>query len=161
MATPAIHIKKPSDSRVVVLDAFVPVPRGSSFSAPPPLNWAAKDPRDALDYQIDISPVVIGDDGDTINTVDVSVVPSGAGDLAVVSSAVDGNRIIVWLSGGRPKVIYNVTVEMTTTNGRALQISILLPVIPLSSPEVPAGSIEISSGIILTDHNGNPVLAVP
>ena len=66
MTTAAEHIWKPSDSRIVVLDSFIPVPRGATFSAPAPLNWPAKDPDDVLDYQFDISPVVVGNDGDGI-----------------------------------------------------------------------------------------------
>ncbi len=40
MPTLATHLWKPSDSRVVVIDSFIPVPRGASVSVPAPLNWA-------------------------------------------------------------------------------------------------------------------------
>jgi hypothetical protein len=49
MPTPATHVWKPSNARTVVLDSFIPVPRGSTALAPPPLNWPAKDPADVLD----------------------------------------------------------------------------------------------------------------
>jgi hypothetical protein len=34
-------------------------------------------------------------------------------------------------------------------------------VLELSVPPVPAGAIQISAGVVLTDQNGNPVLATP
>ena len=159
MPTAATHLWKPSDSRTVVIDSFVPVPRGGSVSVPVPLNWAAKDPRDVLDYQVDIGPALVGDEGDAIATMDLAVSPDGVGDLAVTSSVADGTRIVVWFAGGQSGVVYTVTIEVTTINGRALQRSILLPVISLSNPDIPVNSLETSAGVMLTDHNGNPVLA--
>lgn len=161
MPTVATHLWKPSDSRVVVIDSFVPVPRGSSVSTPAPLNWAAKDPRDVLDYQVDIAPALTGDDGDCIATMDISVTPGGPGDLAVTSSAAVGTRVVAWLAGGYGGVVYTVTIEISTVNGRTLQRSILLPVVSLANPDGPANSIETSDGGFLTDQDGNPILAAP
>ena len=161
MATPVTHLWRPSDSRVATLDAFVPVPRGSSVTAPPPLNWAAKDPRDTLDYQFDIRPAIIGNDGDSISSLDVLVAPGGPGELAINSSTADGSRVILWLSGGQSGTIYTVTIKIETANGRVVQRSVLLPVIDLSTPIVPANAIQVDGGLVLTDQNGNPVLAVP
>ncbi len=62
MITPATHIWKPSTARTVVLDTFIPVPRGSAAIASAPLNWPAKDPADVLDYQFDISPALVGNE---------------------------------------------------------------------------------------------------
>ena len=79
MPTPATHVWKPSNARTVVLDSFIPVPRGSTAVAPPPLNWPTKDPADVLDYQFDISPALVGNDGDAIATLDVTIEPANPG----------------------------------------------------------------------------------
>lgn len=161
MPTAATHLWKPSVSRIVVIDSFIPVARGSNAVAPAPLNWAAKDPRDILDYQVDIGPALAGDPGDAIATVDIAVIPGNPGDVTVDSTVADGTRVVLWVSGGQAGVVYTVTVQVSTVNGRTVQRSILLPVVSLSDPDVPVDSIEISTGVMLTDHNGNPVLAVP
>jgi len=160
MSTPVAHLWRPSDSRIAVLDAFVPVPRGSTISAPPPLNWAAKDPRDTLDYQFDIRPAIIGNDGDSISSVDVTIAPDIAGGLTIDSSIADGSRVVLWLSGGASNTVYTVTLSIRTSSGRAIQRSVLLPVLSLSTAGVPANAIQIDGGLMLTDQNGNPVLAV-
>ena len=161
MPTPATHIWKPSTARTVVLDAFVPVPRGSSAVAPPPLNWPTKDPIDVLDYRLDIAPALVGNDEDSIATLDVSIAPSNPGDLALNSVTADGCSAVLWLSGGQAGTVYNVTLLIGTTNGRTLQRSILLPVLALSNPPIPPSAILTSAGVVLTDQNGNPVLTGP
>jgi len=161
VTTPATHVWKPSAARTVVIDSFVPVPRGSIAIAPPPLNWPAKDPIDVLDYQLDISPAVVGNDGDAIATLDVEVAPSNSGDLTVNRVTADGATAVLWLSGGQPGTIYTVTLMITTASGRALQRSVLLPVLPLSTPPVPSNALNTDEGGALTDQNGNPVLTSP
>lgn len=161
MTTPATHVWKPSAARTVVVDSFVPVPRGSVAIAPPPLNWPAKDPIDVLDYQLNIGPAVIGNDGDTIATLDVEVAPRNPGDLIVNSATVDGTIAVLWLSGGQSGTVYTVTLMITTVSGRALQRSVLLPVLPLSTPPVPLNALDTNEGSALTDQNGNPVLTSP
>jgi hypothetical protein len=153
------HVWKPSSARSVVIDSFVPVPRGSVAAAPAPLNWPTKDPQDILDYQLDIAPAVLGNAADVIATLTASVAPSNPGDLTVNSVGVDGTAAILWLAGGQAGTVYTVTLSITTANGRAIQRSVLLPVLDLSVPLVPANAIQISAGVILTDQNGNPVLA--
>jgi len=159
MSTPAIHIQKPSTARTVVLDAFVPVPRGSTAVAPAPLNWPTKDPSDVLDYRFNISPALIGNEGDSISTLDISITPDNPGDLALNEAQADGPNAVLWLSGGQAGTVYTITVLISTINGRTLQRSILLPVLELSAPSVPAGAIDISAGAVLTDQNGNPILS--
>jgi hypothetical protein len=127
--------------------------------APPPLNWPAKDPGDILDYIMDIAPAIVGNDGDGIATLDVSITPSNPGDLVMQSSTADGSRIVLWLSGGQAGTVYTLTFNISTINGRSLQRSILLPVLLLSVPQVPATAILTSTGQALTDQNGNPVLS--
>ena len=161
MPTPATHVWKPSSARTVVLNSFIPVPRGSTAVALPPLSWPTKDPIDVLDYQFDIGPAVVGNDGDTIATLDVAVQPGNPGDLAVNSTAVNGNVAVLWLSGGQPGTVYTITLTITTVNGRTVQRSILLPVLSLSTLPVPPDALVTDAGVVLSDQNGNPVLASP
>ncbi len=161
MPTPATHVWKPSNARTVVLDAFIPVPRGSAAAAPPPLNWPTKDPIDVLDYQFDITPAVVGNDGDVIATLDVSIEPNNPGDLSLQSATTDGTVAILWLAGGQAGTVYTVTLVIATTNGRTIQRSILLPVVYLSVPPVPPNALVTNAGVVLTDQNGNPVLTSP
>jgi len=122
------------------------------------LHWAAKDPQDVLDYQLDFSPALVGDEGDSIATIEVTSSPNGAGDLAVTSVAADGPRVVIWVSGGLAGTVYTITVDVTTANGRRLQRGILLPVISLADPGSSVSAIEVSTGVVLVDHNGNPIL---
>ena len=158
MPTPATHVAKPSTARVVVLDTFIPVPRGAAAVAPPPLNWPTKDPGDVLDYGFDISPALTGNPGDSIATLDVLISPNNPGDLALQSASADGSVAVLWLSAGQPGTVYVVTIVIATTSGRTLQRSILLPVLFLSTPPIPPTAIETSTGLVITDQNGNPVL---
>src|ERR1700739_4488044 len=101
MSTPAVHVTKPSTARTVVLDAFIPVPRGSTAVAPPPLNWPTKDPTDILDYQFNIAPALIGNEGDSIATLDVFIAPDNPEDLVLNEAQADGASAVLWLSGGQ------------------------------------------------------------
>ncbi len=159
MPTPASHVWKPSHARVVTLDSFIPVPRGSAAVAPPPLNWPTKDPGDVLDYILDIAPAIAGNDGDGIATLDVAIAPSAPGDLTLQSMTTDGSRVILWLSQGQAGTVYTVTFSISTINGRSLQRTVLLPVLLLSVPPVPPGAILTSAGVVLTDQNGNPIVS--
>ncbi len=158
MPSAATHVWKPSESRLVTIDSFVPVPRGGSLTPTLPLNWAAKDPSDVLDYQVDISPALLGDEGDAIAMLDVSVSPNGPGDLLITSSLADGSRVVIWVSGGHAGTVYTVTIDVATSSGRRLQRAVLLPVVSMADPTSITGVIEVSSGVTLTDHNGNPLL---
>jgi hypothetical protein len=158
MPTPATHVWKPSNARTVVLDSFIPVPRGSTATAPPPLNWPTKDPADVLDYQFDISPALVGNDGDTIATLDVTVEPASPGDLFLNSATADGAVAVLWLSGGQPGTVYTINLVITTVNGRTINRAILLPVLFLSVPPIPTNALITEAGVVLTDQNGNPVL---
>ncbi len=159
MSTPAAHAWIPSHARVVTIDSFIPVARGTTAVAPAPLNWPTKDPSDVLDYILDIGPAIVGNDGDSIATLDIGSAPANPGDLVIQSSTTDGSRIILWLSGGQAGIVYTLTFAISTVNGRSLQRSVLLPVLLLSVPEIPPGAILTSTGTMLTDQNGNPVLS--
>jgi hypothetical protein len=141
-----------------MLDCFIPVPRGSTAVAPPPLNWPTKDPLDVLDYEFDISPALIGNDGDAIATIDVTIEPSNPGDLALNSATADGAIAVLWLSAGQPGTIYTINIVISTVNGRTISRSILLPVLYLSVPPIPPNALITDAGVVLTDQNGNPVL---
>jgi hypothetical protein len=159
MSTILSHVWKPSNARLVSIDSFVPVPRGANASAPPPLNWPTKDPGDVLDYILDIGPAIVGNDGDGIATAAVSFSPSNPGDLQLQTTSADGSRVVLWLSGGQAGTTYTVTFLITTINGRSLQRSVLLPVLALSIPVIPANAIVTTAGLVLTDQNGNQVLS--
>jgi hypothetical protein len=159
MSTTVSHVWKPSNARLVTIDSFIPLPRGNAAIAPPPLNWPTKDPGDILDYILDIGPAIVGNDGDGIATLLVNLSPSNPGDLVLRSTTADGSRIILWLSEGQAGTIYTITFGITTTNGRSLQRSVLLPVLLLSVPAIPPNALVTASGVVLTDQNGNPVLS--
>ena len=111
-----------------------------------------------LDYQFDISPALVGNDGDAIATLDVTIEPANPGDLVLNSATTDGALAIVWLSGGQPGTIYTVSLVITTVNGRTINRTILLPVLYLSVPPFPPNALITDTGVVLTDQNGNPVL---
>jgi hypothetical protein len=159
MSTKVSHVCKPSSARLVTIDSFIPVPRGTSAIAPPPLNWPTKDPGDILDYILDIGPAIVGNDGDGIGTLSVSLSPSNPGDLVLQSATADGSRVILWLSEGQAGTIYTITFSIMTTNGRSLQRSVLLPVLLLSVPAIPPNALVTATGVAITDQNGNPVLS--
>ena len=158
MPTTATHVWRPSSARTAVLDSFVAVPRGSALYVPP-LVWPAKDPADVLDYQFDVSAALIGNDGDWIADLDVSIQPARPGDLTLVSATADGASAVLWLAAGQASTIYAVTLAIVTANGRTIQRTVQLPVIALSQLPAPANAIQTDIGAPLTDQNGNPFLA--
>lgn len=159
MPTPAAHVWRPSAARTITLDAFIPVPRGATPSVPAPLSWPLKDPRDLLDYQFDIAPALIGNDGDAIATLDIAISPSNPGDLALASTAADGARAVLWLSAGQPGTTYNVTLTIGTQAGRIVARSVLLPVATLAISPATSAPPQTETGSALTDSNGSPIVA--
>jgi hypothetical protein len=158
MTTIVTHVWKPARTRIITIDSFVPVPRGSAAVAPAPLSWPVKDPSDVLDYQLEIAPALVGNDADTIDSVDLDIEPSQPGDLSLDNTLADGSKVVLWLSGGQAGTTYTVTVKVSLASGRVLQRAILLPVLSLSSTASPANAIETSADVPLTDQNGNPIL---
>ncbi len=159
MPTTASHVWRPSAARTITLDAFVPVPRGTSATPPALLCWPLKDPSDLLDYQFDIAPALIGNDGDAISTLDIAITPSAAGDLSLASAAADGSRAVLWLAGGQPGTAYTVTLTIGTQAGRTVARSVLLPVATLAVPPAAPGAVVTAAGLPLTDQAGRPILA--
>ena len=157
MPTPATHVWRPSAARLITLDSFVPTPRGTQATALPLLAWPAKDPADILDYQFDITPALTGNRGDVIATLDVAVIPSAPGDLAVVSASADGARAVFWLGAGFAGTTYVVTITIGTHAGRTLARSVLLPVLALATQPVPDRALLTDAGLPLFDQNENPL----
>lgn len=152
------HVWRPSFSRRVVLDGFAPVPRGTLPAIPLQLTWPAKDPSDVLDYEFDISAALIGNEGDSIATLNVMVAPNGTGDLILNSVAADGSVVVLWFAAGQAGTVYTVQITATTTIGRTIGRAILLPVQTLATSVVPASALTTDQGAIITDQNGNPIL---
>ncbi len=161
MSTVATHVWKPSVARTITLDAFIPVPRGMTPAAPAIPSWPLKDPGDLLDYQFDIAPALIGNDGDAISTLDITLYPANPGDLALASTIADGTRAVLWLGGGQPGVTYTVTLTIGTQAGRTIARSVLLPVASLTNLPPTAAPLLTSNGMPLVDQNGNPIVASP
>ncbi len=157
MATTASHVWRPSASRVLGVDGFIPGPRGLPARSPAPLRWPAKDPADVLDYQFDIAPALTGNDGDEISTLDVVISPSNPGDLSLLSAAADGSRAVLWLQGGQVGTTYNVTLTLGTRAGRTLSRSVLLPVVAFAAQGGSAWTLTTQDGSVLVDSDGNPL----
>lgn len=153
MSTPATHLWRPSSARLLHIDGFCPVPRGAPPVLPTPQAWPLKDPEDVLDYEVDLSPALAGNQSDTITTLDVSITPSNSGDLTLVSAAADGPRIVIWLSAGVPGVTYTVTVRVSLASGRQIARDFVLPVALLATP-VGGNDILASSGNPITSPVG-------
>jgi hypothetical protein len=158
MSTPASHVWQPSTARTVVLDGFVPVPRGTEAQAPQLPLWPLKDPNDVLDYQFDISAALTGNPGDGIATLGVTIAPDNPGDLTLNAALANGAIAVLWLAAGQSGTVYTVTITIGTLSGRTLARSILLPVISLSSLPALPNDLITSTGAVLTDQNGNPIL---
>ena len=160
MPTPAAHIWVPSYARVVKLDGFVPVPRGTPAATPSLASWPAKDPSDVLDYRFDITAALVGNSGDGISALDVAISPNNPGDLVLNSCWADGTAAVLWLAGGQRGTTYTVTLTISTTIGRTLSRSVLLPVLALSNPPMPIDVLVTNAGAPITDQNGNPIVIV-
>jgi len=158
MSTTVTHVWIPSTARVIVLDGFVPVPRGTVATTPPPLSWAAKDPADVLDYEFDITAALVGNEGDIIDTVAVVITPSATGDLVLNSSFANGTIAVFWFASGQSGTVYTVQITIVTVLGRTLSRAVLLPVLPLASVVSVTGALTTDQGAAITDQNGNPIL---
>lgn len=82
-----------------------------------------KQPAEVQDYDIDFGPYLDAL-GDTplLHTV---VVPSG---ITLETSALVGNVVKVWLSGGTDRQKYKVTARLTTDGGRVKEAEIVIRV---------------------------------
>jgi hypothetical protein len=157
MATPATYSWIPSTARVIVIDGFGTVPRGTVQLLQPPLSWPTKDPTDTLDYVLDISEVIAGNEGDAIATLDVVISPSNPGDLTLLSSSADGALAIMWFNAGFAGTTYAITVSMGTNSGRMIGRTVSLPVLSLATPPTPPDAIIDQTGAPITDQTDAPI----
>lgn len=159
MATPVQFLIRPSLARLVCLEGLGPRVRavGAGYSD---LCWPVKDPSDVLDYVLDASPALLGVEGDGIVTLDVQIAPQEAGGLVLNSTSVDGDRAVLWISGGIAGHVYSVTLGLGTTNGRYLLRSVTLPVDSLAQtlPTISQCLID-GGGTPLIDQNGSPIVS--
>ncbi len=157
MGTPAAYTWMPSTARLIVLDGFGILPRGILPTVQQPLTWPPKDPTDTLDYVLDISEAIAGNDGDVIATLDVSISPNNPGDLSLQSSSADGDLAIMWFSQGFAGTNYAVTVTIGTNSGRIIGRTVTLPVTLLAVPPAPSNAITDQSGAPITDQANQPI----
>ena len=158
MGTQVNYTWIPSTSRLLALDGFSFYPRGTAFCPQPPLSWPPKDPGDTLDYTLDISGAVAGNEGDAIASLDVSVSPNNPGDLALVSSSADGDLAILWFSAGVAGTVYQVTVTVGTNSGRVIGRTINLPVVTLANAPNAQSDLTDQYGNPITDQNDSPII---
>lgn len=90
-------------------------------------KWPPKDPNEVLDYEHDWGPRL--DPGDVITPPAEALVDIG--DVAIQSTALNGNIQRVWLTGGTVKESGDpekLTLRITTQAGRVLDEGILVPI---------------------------------
>lgn len=85
------------------------------------LEKFTKQPADVQDYDIDFTEYLDG----LTDTAATAVVTADPG-ITVMSHAVVGKVVKVWLSGGVHLGRYKVTVRLATTGGRVKEVEILI-----------------------------------
>ena len=80
------------------------------------LRWPLAGPGANRDYTLDLT-APLADMVDTLATVSVSVAPSGAGELRIVSLSATSTLIGLRLAGGVPGRNYTVVVDAVTEGG--------------------------------------------
>lgn len=156
MSGTLVHMAAPSLTRVVMIDPLPSVTLGYFGAIAGPI-WPRKDPGDTLDYVADYSSVLEGDDSDGLSDLSVQIYPAQAGDLRLVSSAADGARAVLWLTGGYAGTTYQVTLSAVTLGGRHLVRTVNLPVEAIATPPVPPDAITDQSGAAITTENNAPL----
>jgi hypothetical protein len=147
---------RPSGARRLLLDGFTPLPRGAQATSTQPPSWPGKDPGDVLDYEVDFSAALSGS-GDRIQTIDVAITPSAAGDLVLGQVIADGAVAVMWFSGGQAGTTYGVQVAVTTVGGRTIGRGVLLPVQALAGAAAATSPLTTEQGAVITDATGLPI----
>ena len=111
-----------------------------------------------LDYELDVSPALAGNEQDTISTIDVTIEPSASGDLSLASSIADGKVAVLWLAGGQVGTVYSVQVAIGTAGGRTIGRAIYLPMLALMADPPAFTALTTSTGTTVVDQSGNPIL---
>jgi hypothetical protein len=158
MGTQAAYSWIPSTARLLALDGYGLQPRGTLPCPPPILSWPAKDPTDTLDFILDISEAIAGNEGDSIATLDVVISPDNPGDLTLQSSSADGDLAIMWFTAGFAGIVYQVTVTVGTNSGRVIGRTINLPVMAFATPPVPPEALTDQTGNPITDQTDAPII---
>ncbi len=158
MPTTVSQIATPSSARRIVLDTFVSTPGSTLLTTPPPLYWPPKDPGDLLDYELDASPALVGDEQDVISTINVQIVPNAAGDLTLNSVEAQGSIAVLRLAAGRPGVVYSVQITITTAAGRIIARAVWLPVLPLLAGVPNPAALTSTAGTAISDQWGDAIL---
>jgi hypothetical protein len=104
----------------LTMSRLITVPAQASPLAATVAWWPKKRPTEVLDYELEISAPLI-DAGDDISNLSISIAPSGSGELQPVSVALNGTRVVAWLSGGVPGRSYTVKLDASTTGGRTFE----------------------------------------
>lgn len=89
------------------------------------LFWPAKDPNEILDYSIDWSARLRGNDLITASSFTVS----NTANLAIVANSFNNSVTTVWLAAGSPGRVAEITNHITTSAGRQFQESVTLTII--------------------------------
>jgi hypothetical protein len=121
------------------------------------LAWPAKDPTETLDYVLDVSEALAGNEGDAIATVDVQIIPDNPGDLALQSSSADGSQAILWLTAGFSGTTYAVTITIGTNSGRVLARTVNLSVVTLAVQPIIPNAITDQTGAPITTQTDSPI----
>lgn len=92
--------------------------RSDGFWYAPP-----KDPRDTLDFNIDLTGLMEGDASDSITDLQVTIVDPANG-LQLQRQIIQGRLMALWFSGGvlstTPDTVPLVNFLVTTANGRVI-----------------------------------------
>ncbi len=158
MGTQVNYTWIPSTARLLVLDGFCFTPRGTLTGAQEPLTWPPKDPSDTLDFALDISEAVAGNEGDAIASLDISIFPNNPGDLALNSSSAYGDQAIFWFTAGFAGTVYQVTVTIGTNCGRIISRTINLPVVGFATQQNVQEDLTDQYGNPITDQNESPIV---
>jgi hypothetical protein len=86
------------------------------------LQFPEKDPNEVLDYQVDWTAKL--SQGETISTSQFIV----DGGVTVQSSSNTSSTTTVWLTGGTEGATANILNRITTSGGRTMDETVLLPI---------------------------------
>lgn len=101
----------------------------SIYGAALPLAWPQAEPGDDLDYGLDLTALML-DASDVPATIEAMVMPSGAGELAILDLTCDGTVAAIQLSGGVAGRTYRVSLAVGTVAGRTFVLLVSLPIDP-------------------------------
>ena len=85
------------------------------------LQWPTAAPDDNLDYGLNLARI-LSSQGDAVVQISASAAPSGIGELSIPQVYAVEDLVVVWLGGGVPSRVYQVRVDVLTTDGREYSI---------------------------------------